>query len=120
MTDWRQHMHSLPSGERPLRTFAQWFLLAPLLMIAGMVVFLMGGAILGMSFGIGPEDTGGTIWAVFGLFPAFIIGALIVYVANTLRCSRASCRAAFYSFTLPAWVFVFSLVWQVAEHFFCK
>src|SRR5206468_7860827 len=78
-TDWRQHMHSLQSGERPWPTWARWFLTAPSLAIAGALVVLLGGAILGMSFGIGPDDTGGTIWVVFGCFPVLVIGSLIAF-----------------------------------------
>jgi len=117
VTDWRQHMHSLPSGERPFATWARWLFLAPFLVITGTLVVFLGGAFLGMSFGIGPEDTGGTVWVMFGFFPAFAIGSLIAFIGRRRGYSRTSCRAAFYLFTLPAWIFMLFVAWKIAEHF---
>jgi hypothetical protein len=115
--DWRQHMHSLPSGDRPFPAWVRWLFLAPLFVIAGTFVDFLGGAFLGLSFGIGPEDTGGTVWVVFGFFPCFAIGSLIALIGKWRGYPRASCRAAFYLFTLPLWLFILFLIWKVAAHF---
>jgi len=117
VTDWRQHMHSLPNEERPFPVWVRWLFLAPFLLIAGITVVVFGGAFLGMSFGVGPDDTGGTVWVLCGFLPAFAIGGLIAFVGRRRGHSRASCRAAFYLFTLPAWLFVLYFSWKVVEHF---
>ena len=113
-------MRSLPSEERPFPTWARWLFLAPFMVIAGTVVVFLGGAFLGMAFGIGPEDTGGTVWIVFGFFPAFTIGSLIAFIGRRRGHSRSACRAAFYLFTLPAWIFMLFVAWKIVEHFLIR
>jgi hypothetical protein len=115
--DWRQHMHSLPSGESPFPTWVRWLFLGPFLLVAGVSVVFLGGAFLGMAFGVGPDDTGGTVWLLCGFLPAFAFGGLIAFVGRRRGYSRASCRAAFYIFTLPAWLFMLFFAWKIAEHF---
>ena len=89
-------------------------------MFAGITVVVFGGAFLGMSFGVGPDDTGGTVWVVCGLLPAFAIGGLIAFVGRRRGYSRASCPAAFYLFTLRAWLFTLYFVWKLIEHFISR
>jgi hypothetical protein len=120
VTDWRERMHSLPSGEAPFPVWARWFFLGPFLLISGVAVVFLGGAFLGMSFGIRPDDTGGTVWVVSGFLPAFAIGGLLAFVGRRRGYSRRSCRAAFYIFTLPAWLFMFYFGWKLLEHFLVR
>lgn len=117
VTDWRQHMRSLPSGERPFPTWARWLFLVPFFLVTGLLTVFFGGAFIGMAFGVGPDATGGTVWIMCGFVSAFAIGSLIAFIGRRRGHSRASCRAVFYLFTSPAWIFMLILVWQVAEHF---
>lgn len=116
MRDWQQHMHSLPTGEPRFPRHALWLLLAPLLLVAGTLVVLFGGAGLGLSLGIGPEDTGGTVYVVCGFIPNLALGWLIAFIARRRGYSRASCRAAFFTFTASVWVFLLWLVLKLGQH----
>src|SRR6185436_2963012 len=118
--DWRQHMRSLPAGEPPWPRFVWWLVAGTMLIITSPFVIFFGGAVIGMYFGIGPDQTGGTIWAICGVVPDFGIGALIAYFAKRKGASRRVCRTAFYLFTWPAWLITGLLVWSAAEHFLLK
>jgi hypothetical protein len=117
--DWRQYMRDLPNDARPFPIWARWlFLVAPSLVVAGALVVSFGGAMLGMSFGIGQDEPGaGTIWIMFRIFPAFAFGSLIAFIGKLRGWSRAASRSAFYLFTLPAWIFLIFMAWKIVEHF---
>jgi hypothetical protein len=104
------------TGEPQFSPLVRWLLFAPALAVAGAMVAVLGGAFIGLSLGLGPEDTGGAIWVVSGLVPVLALGWLIAFVVRRRGYSRTSCRAAFFAFTTPSWVFVMWLGWKVAEH----
>lgn len=112
VTDWRQHMHSLPSGEKPFPRFLVWILLVPFLFIAGGIVVLVCGAFLGLTFGVGTEDSGGAIYTVFGLIANLAIGFGIAFIFKRRGHSPLACRVPFFAFTLPAFLIILHDAWR--------
>ncbi len=109
-------MHSLPTGEAQFPRRGLWLLLAPSLFVAGTSVVIFGGAALGLSLGVGPEDTGGVVYVVCGFLPNLLLGWLMVLVGKRRGYSRASCRAAFFTFTACVWVFLLWLALRLGQH----
>lgn len=112
-TDWRQHLHSLPSGEKPLPKipgFLAWIFLIPLLFVFGGITTLVYGGFLGLAFGVGPEDGGSVIYILFGLAANLAAGLIIVFTAKRRGYSSTACRAVFYAFTLPVVLIIFQLL----------
>jgi len=118
--DWRQHMDSLPTGEARFPKGALWLFLGPFLLVVGTLVVVIGGAALGLSIGIGPEDTGGTVYVISGFIPNVALGWLMVFIGKRRGYSRASCRAAFFTFTACVWVFLLWLALKLGQHFLAR
>jgi hypothetical protein len=111
-TDWRQHLHSLPSGEKPFPKFVVWIFLIPFLVIVGGIVLLVCGGFLGLTFGVGPEDGGGVIYTLFGLIANLAIGFAIAFFGRRRGHSRVACRVAFFSFTATAFLIILHDAWR--------
>lgn len=113
VTDWRQHMHSMPSGEKQqFPRFLVWFFLVPFLVIAGGIVVLICGALLGLAFGVGPEDGGGAIYTLFGLIINLAVGFIIAFIGKRRGHSPLACRAAFFAFTLLVYLIILHDAWR--------
>jgi hypothetical protein len=111
-TDWRQHMHSLPSGQKPFPRFLAWIFLVPFLAVGGGIVILVCGVFLGLTFGVGPEDKGGAIYLVLGLLANIVIGITIAFIGRRRGHSRIACRMAFFAFTTPAVLIILHDAWR--------
>lgn len=115
--DWRQHLHSLPNGDTSTFPPAfRWLVLLPTLAVAGTLVLFLAGAFLGLSAGIGPEDTGGAIHLLFGVPPVLGLGWLIRFIGARRGCSQRARCASYFAFTASAWAFLLWLGIQYAQH----
>jgi hypothetical protein len=83
-----------------------WSLLCVGLCFAGTVFVLLSGAWVGLSSGIGAEQTGGAVYVLIGLGLDVVVGAAISGVIHWRFASRSMARMVFYSFTAPAFVAV--------------
>ena len=110
-------MRSLPSDDTSaFPPVIRWLLLLPALAVAGTLVLFVAGAFLGLSAGIGPEDTGGSIYVLFGVLPVLALGWLIRFIGARRGYSRRSCRASYFAFTAPAWAFLLWVGIKFAQH----
>ena len=108
-------MRNLPGPAPAWPSWTHWLFLAPALIVGGGVVVVLGGAFLGLAFGVGPEHTGGAVWAIFGLVLVLLMAVLIYFIGRRRGHSIASCRAAFYLFASPAFIFSLMVGWKAIE-----
>jgi len=116
--DWRERLHSLPSGTEAASPVVSWFLRAFLclgLVFVGSVFVVLSGAFFGLSRGIGPEQTGGALYILPGLIFDLLAGAVIAKVLAHQTVSRTMPRLVFYSFTAPAFLAVFLMALSIAR-----
>lgn len=116
-TDWRERLHSLPSGNTPTPPVLAWLFRAAVclgLFLFGVTFVLMFGAFVGLSRGIGPEQTGGTLYVVLGLILNLFVGAAIAAFVARRSTHRATPRLIFYSFTAPAFLAIVLLALSFA------
>jgi hypothetical protein len=119
--DWQARLHSLPSATEPASPVVSWLLRAFLclgLFLVGSVFVLMSGTYVGLTRGIGPEQTGGVLYVLLGLVLNIFAGAGIAAFAARRSTSRSVPRLVFYSFTAPAFLAVILLALSFAEHLF--
>lgn len=110
--DWRARLHSLPSGIEPASPVvggcAQAFLWFGLFIVGSVFIFISGPAV-GLLLGIGPGNTGGTLYVLFGLILNLLVGAGIAALVARSSTSRSMPRLVFYIFTAPAFLAVILL-----------
>lgn len=106
--DWRKRLHELPSGaESDQSPVLTWLLRAGIcgsLFIVGSIFLIFSGAFAGLSRGIGPEHTGGTVYFLYGFFLNVLTGATLAALIPRLLGEKRFSRLVFYSFTAPAFV----------------
>lgn len=110
-TDWKKHMHSLPNPDIPTPPWLKWFIVTAKVAVfftAGMLVIVMGGGIIGLLCGIGPDHTGGTIYIFLGMILNLSIGFLLFYFNRWCGVPIGKCRLRFYSFTAATWILCFT------------
>src|SRR5436309_3186814 len=105
--DWRARLHSLPSGTEPASPFVRRLLRAFLgfcLFLVGSLFVIVSGAFVGLSRGIGPEQTGGAIYILLGLLLNVVVGAILAALTPRPIGFHSLPRLVFYSFTSPAFL----------------
>jgi hypothetical protein len=110
-TNWKKHMHSLPNPDIPTPPWFEWIRVTSkvtILFTAGMLAIVIGGGIIGLLCGIGPDHTGGTIYMFLGMILNLSIGLLRFYFNRHRGISIGNCRIRFYSFTAATWVICFT------------
>ena len=119
--DWRARLHSLPSGTEPASPVTTWFLRALFclgMFLIGALFVVFSGAFLGLSRGIGPEQTGGALYILPGLIFDLLAGIVIAVIVARRSSSPILPSLAFYSFTAPAFLAVILLALALAKHLF--
>ena len=118
---WRERLHSLPSGTEPTSTLAAWLiraLLCVVLFLVGSIFVILSGTFTGLSRGIGPEQTGGSLYVLIGLILNLLVGGAIAAFIARRSAHRATPRLVFYSFTAPAFLAVILMVLSLLGHLF--
>ena len=119
--DWRARLHSLPGGTEPAPPVFKWLGRAFLcigLFLVGSVFILVAGALVGLFRGIGPGQTGGTLYVVLGFILNLLAGTALAAFAARRAKTRSTPRLIFYSFTAPAYLAVLLMALSIAEHLF--
>lgn len=106
--DWRKRLHELPSGtESDGPSVLAWLLRAGVcvgLFVAGSIFLILSGAFAALGRGIGPENTGGAVYFLYGFFLNVLTGAALAALMPRLLGRRRFSRLVFYSFTAPAFI----------------
>ena len=119
-THWRKHMHSLPNPEIPTPVWIQW--LMPSLwhfinFLSGIMVVFVGGPMVGLISGMGPDHTGvQTTYVFLGIILNLSLGLLRYYLNRWRRLSSVNFRVQFYTFTMPSWFICFFYIWRFGDY----
>jgi|GEM_PF-985846 len=109
--DWRVRMRMIPHGDTDWPGWLKWLLLTPALLLAGFVVFGVGGPILGLHFGVGPrEHDYGVTWFSLGGCLNLSIELIGGIRFGRSGVSHTQIRIGFILFTIFAWRFVGAMV----------
>ena len=111
-------MHSLPSGEKPwprLPGFVRWVFFISFLVVAGGLFILVSGGLLGLVFGVGPEDGGAMLYTLFGLIANLAVGVTLGFVGRCRGYSHTTCRLIIFAFTAPAFMVILNDIWKLSS-----
>ena len=119
--DWRVRLHALPRGTEPPPPALKWLgraFVCTALFFVGVVFILISGGVVGLFRGIGPEQTGGTLYIFLGLILNLLAGTGLAAIAARRAKSRTTPRLIFYSFTAPTFLAIFLMSLSIAERLF--
>jgi hypothetical protein len=117
--NWRARLHSLPAGMEATSPIVSGILRSFLclgLVLAGSLFVLISGACVGLSRGVGPEQTGGALYILPGLVLNLFAGAAIAAFVARRSAARNTSRLVFYTFTAPSFLAVALLALSFTEH----